>query len=74
MQFEFDVEGLLNPNQEGIAIIDGQMNMRKGKQHYSAGSIVDPIQAQVNQIIDEIGILSSNVSSSSLLRARDCLL
>jgi len=29
--------------------------------------IVDPAQAKVNQIIDEIGVLSSNVISSSLL-------
>lgn len=62
MQFEFDVESLLNPNSEGIAILDGTLNQRKSKQHYSAGMIVDPIQAKVNQIIDEIGILSSNVS------------
>lgn len=41
MQFVFDVEALLNPNPDGIAILDGTASMKKPKQHYSAGMIVD---------------------------------
>ena len=59
MEFGFNLTDVLNANKDGIAILDGTKSLRKGPQHYSAGSKTLPSQKLLNEVVDTAGEASA---------------